>query len=95
MLALFTSALSQKALVIVPDYEGYGSTVACPHPYLNRELTAEQVVTGAKAGLSWFESEVSHMAEAGLEYPSATHRVALSRQVCCATVRITTRVRSG
>lgn len=63
MLALFTSAFSQKALVIVPDYEGYGSTASNPHPYLNRELTAEQVVTGAKAGLSWFESEVSHMDE--------------------------------
>ena len=61
MLALFTSALSQKALVIVPDYEGYGSTASYPHPYCNRELTAEQVVTGVKAGLSWFESEVSSM----------------------------------
>ena len=63
VLALFTSALSQKALVIVPDYEGYGSTASYPHPYLNRELTAEQVVKGAQAGLSWFESEVSHMDE--------------------------------
>ena len=63
MLALFTSALSQKALVIVPDYEGYGSTASYPHPYCNRELTAEQVVTGVKAGLSWFESEVSKMDE--------------------------------
>lgn len=63
MLALFTSALSQKALVIVPDYEGYGSTASYPHPYCNRELTAEQVVTGVKAGLSWFESEVSSMDE--------------------------------
>jgi len=63
MLALFTSVLSQKALVIVPDYEGFGSTATYPHPYLNRELTAEQVVKGAQAGLNWFESEVSHMDE--------------------------------
>ena len=61
MLALFTSLLSQNALVIVPDYEGYGSTASYPHPYCNRELTAEQVVTGAKAGLSYFESEVKKM----------------------------------
>ena len=61
MLALFSSALSQKALVIVPDYEGYGSTADIPHPYCNRELTAEQVVTGVKAGLSWFEDQVTKM----------------------------------
>lgn len=45
MLALFANIFSQKALVIVPDYEGYGSTAGDPHPYCNRELTAEQVVT--------------------------------------------------
>ena len=61
MLALFANPLSQKALVIMPDYEGYGSTADIPHPYCNRELTAEQVVTGVKAGLSWFESEVTKM----------------------------------
>ena len=61
MLALFTNIMSQNALVIVPDYEGYGSTKSSPHPYLNRELTAEQVITGAKAGLLWFESEVQKM----------------------------------
>ena len=75
MLALFTSALSQKALVIVPDYEGYGSTASYPHPYCNRELTAEQVVTGVKAGLSWFESEVSSMDEA-VTYQSGSLHVA-------------------
>ena len=62
MLALFSSVLSQKALVIVPDYEGYGYTADSPHPYCNRELTAEQVVTGVKAGLSWFEKDVKKMA---------------------------------
>jgi len=61
MLALFANGLSQNALVIVPDYEGYGSTVTSAHPYCNRELTAEQVVTGAKAGLSWFEGKVKKM----------------------------------
>ena len=61
MLALFSSVASQNALVIVPDYEGYGSTVNIPHPYCNRDLTAEQVVTGVKAGLSYFEKNVTSM----------------------------------
>ena len=62
MLALFANALSQKALVVVPDYEGYGYTVNSPHPYCKRELTAEQVVTGVKAGLTYFEEKVTKMA---------------------------------
>ena len=61
MLALFANGLSQSALVIVPDYEGYGSTVSSPHPYCSREITAEQVVTGVRAGLSWFEKNVKKM----------------------------------
>ena len=61
MLALFANGLSQSALVIVPDYEGYGSTVSSPHPYCSREITAEQVVTGVRAGLSWFEKNVKEM----------------------------------
>lgn len=61
MLALFANVLSQKALVVVPDYEGYGSTASIPHPYCNRELTAEQVVTGAKAALSYYENKVTKM----------------------------------
>ena len=61
MLALFSSSLSQNALVIMPDYEGYGSTAGDPHPYCNRELTAEQVVTGVKAALSYFEQNVKKM----------------------------------
>ena len=63
MLALFASALSQNALVIVPDYEGYGITADIPHPYCNRDLTALQVVTGVKAGLSWFEENQMKMAD--------------------------------
>jgi len=61
MLALFANGFSQNALVIIPDYEGYGSTVTSAHPYCNRELTAEQVVTGAKAALNWFEDKVEKM----------------------------------
>ena len=61
MLALFANGYSQNALVVVPDYEGYGSTANIPHPYCNRELTAEQVVTGAKVGLSYYENNVTKM----------------------------------
>ena len=61
MLALFANTWSQNALVVVPDYEGYGSTASIPHPYCNRELTAEQVVTGAKAGLKYYEENVTKM----------------------------------
>ena len=61
MLALFAHAFSQEALVIMPDYEGYGATASYPHPYCNRDLTAEQVVTGVKAGLSYFVNNVTSM----------------------------------
>ena len=63
LLALFASTMSQKALVVMPDYEGYGITADIPHPYCNRELTAEQVVTGVKAGLSYFEANVTKMSD--------------------------------
>ena len=38
-------------LVILPDYEGYGITRSHAHPYLFQELTARQVVDGARYGL--------------------------------------------
>ncbi len=57
MLGCFANPLSQSALVIIPDYEGYGSTKTRNHPYLNREATARQVVDGAKAGIAWYEKE--------------------------------------
>ena len=63
MLALFSTGFSQSALVVIPDYEGYGSTAGSAHPYCNRELTAEQVVTGVKAGKNWFEKNVKTMKE--------------------------------
>lgn len=57
MLGCFANPLSQKALVIIPDYEGYGATKDRDHPYLNREATARQVVDGVKAGIAWYERE--------------------------------------
>ena len=52
ILALF--AYSEDALVVIPDYEGYGATHGSPHPYLDRDVTAHQVIEGAKAGVAFF-----------------------------------------
>ena len=56
MLACFANPVSQEALVIVPDYQGYGATHGDSHPYCNREVTARQVVDGVKAGITYFET---------------------------------------
>lgn len=63
MLALFANPLSQGALVIIPDYEGYGSTRERNHPYCNREATVRQVVDGARAGIAWYQSEKKKLAD--------------------------------
>lgn len=63
MLACFANPMNYGALVIVPDYEGYGVTRTRNHPYLNREAIARQVVDGAKAGIAWFEKEQMKLAE--------------------------------
>jgi hypothetical protein len=55
MLACFANPVSQEALVIVPDYQGYGATHGDSHPYCNREVTARQVIDGVKAGITYFE----------------------------------------
>ena len=55
MLACFANPISQQALVIIPDYQGYGATVGQSHPYCNREVTAHQVVDGAMAGIVFYE----------------------------------------
>ena len=48
-------------LVVMPDYEGYGISANRAHPYLYQELTARQVVDGAKAALKWFEENETKM----------------------------------
>ncbi len=52
---------SETCLVVVPDYEGYGSTSGDPHPYCCRDVTARQVIDGAKAAVVWFEENVAKM----------------------------------
>ena len=44
-------------LVILPDYEGYGVTRDRAHPYLYQELTARQVVDGARYGIGLYKND--------------------------------------
>jgi len=46
--------LSGKALVVFPDYEGYGNTSERSHPYLCQEITAKQMVDGILAARDQF-----------------------------------------
>ena len=59
MLTLLGSSV--KGLVVIPDYEGYGSTSSSPHPYCNRDVTAKQMIDGAKAAVVWFEENVTKL----------------------------------
>lgn len=43
-------------LVIMPDYEGYGTTSARSHPYLYQELTARQVVDATRYGIDLYKN---------------------------------------
>ena len=43
-----------RALVVFPDYEGYGSTMDRPHPYLYQKVTARQVIDGIVAARQQF-----------------------------------------
>ncbi len=43
-------------LVIMPDYEGYGTTRDHAHPYLYQELTARQVVDAVRYGKALYEN---------------------------------------
>ncbi len=45
---------ASRALVVFPDYEGYGSTVDRAHPYLYQKATARQVIDGIVAARQQF-----------------------------------------
>ena len=51
--------LISKSVVIMPDYEGYGISSGSTHPYLAEELTAKQVVDGARFGLLVYQELVN------------------------------------
>ena len=57
------NGLSDNALVIMPDYEGYGGTITHTHPYLCQQLTARQVVDAVRAGLKLFKEQKGEMAD--------------------------------
>lgn len=44
-------------LVIMPDYEGYGSTSSRAHPYLYQELTARQCVDATLYGIELYKHD--------------------------------------
>lgn len=52
-----------QCLVVMPDYEGYGSTRNKAHPYLNREVQARQCIDAAQAGYLWYEKNEKTMAK--------------------------------
>jgi hypothetical protein len=46
------------AVIIAPDFEGYGATKDVPHPYLAQELTAQQVMDAVEYGLQLYKKHV-------------------------------------
>lgn len=44
----------RRSIMILPDYQGYGVSKDCIHPYLIRELTARQVADAVKYGLQLY-----------------------------------------
>lgn len=56
-----SGSVEKEALVVIPDYEGYGVTQGNPHPYLYQSLTARQVVDGAEAAVLWYEKTQKSM----------------------------------
>ena len=51
--------------MVIPDYEGYGVTKDSPHPYCNRDVTAQQVIDGAKFAIGWMERNKNTKMEKG------------------------------
>lgn len=103
MLAVFANVLLNHGYVILPDYEGYGITKDRSHPYLNREVTAKQVIDGAKAGMRQIQvlseqdedfqldenwKAVSVGYSQGGATAAATYRYALDHSVECNSLRM-------
>lgn len=58
--ATYNGLIGIDCLVIIPDYEGYGSTKDRVHPYLNREVQAKQCVDAVCWGQAWFNTNTGH-----------------------------------
>ena len=48
-----------RSIVIAPDYEGYGVSKDRSHPYLSREVTAQQVLDAVEYGLELYQKHVN------------------------------------
>lgn len=49
--------MAYNNLVILPDYEGYGTTRNRPHPYLCEEITGRQVTDAIRAGIALYQND--------------------------------------
>lgn len=85
MRAVTGTMACENALVIIPDYEGYGGTMSRPHPYLCQELTANQVVDGVRAGMKFFKEKGYQMGDG---WKSATVGYSQGGAVAMATHRL-------
>ena len=47
------------AILIAPDFEGYGVSRDVPHPYLSQELTARQMADAVEYGLKLYQKHVN------------------------------------
>ena len=47
------------AVIVAPDYEGYGTTRDKAHPYLAQELTARQVMDAVNYGMELYQKHVN------------------------------------
>ena len=54
-----TQDFISHAIIIAPDYEGYGVTRDLPHPYLAQELTAQQVMDAVDYGLKLYQKHIN------------------------------------
>ena len=54
-----TQDFISRAIIIAPDYEGYGVTKDVRHPYLAQELTARQVMDAVDYGLKLYQKHVN------------------------------------
>ncbi len=64
-LVCFADPLRTQALVILPDYQGYGDTKGIVHPYLQQDVTARQVVDGVFNGLEWYTKSLKKKMDDG------------------------------
>ncbi|MBO7416031.1 MAG: hypothetical protein J6U22_05600 [Bacteroidaceae bacterium] len=51
------ASVVRRYFVVMPDYEGYGSSSRATHPYLNREVQARQCLSALIWARKWFVDE--------------------------------------